>query len=337
MAIINNSQYMDRTSALEQVPFKPNLIGALGFFREQSVGSDAITFDVRENSLFVLEDHLRNTDGKNSLDASQYDIHTMAIPHYPVETAISRNRLAGVRGFGKDTEQAIEAEVAKELVRHGEIHDEHYEFLRSMMVCQGVVATTYYGNISAAAEFGVTRPSVPVDFADTVRLEAQIRAAQQTAKKGLLNGGRIQGWVILAGPEWFDKFVGHADIREGYALKGDSPLRNELGTVANGYSVFRYGNIDVIMYDDSFSKKDGTVVTPLDPAKAVLLPRSVLGSAFFGPVSKLSGVGSMGAKRFASSYRDPKDRYVEMESEQNTLVILEQLGATVELTIAPAP
>ena len=333
MAIINNSQYMDRTAAIEKVPFKPNLIGALGLFREQPVGSDAITFDVRENSLFVLEDHLRNTDGKNALNPDEYDIHTMAIPHYPVETTISRNRLAGVRGFGKDTEQAIEAEVAKELVKHGEIHDEHYEYLRAMMVCQGVIATTYYGNISAATEFGVVRPTKAIDFADTVRLEAQIRAAQQTGKKGLTNGGRVQGWVILAGSEWFDKFVGHADVREGFAFKGESPLRNELGTVANGYSVFRYGNVDVIMYDDQFSKKDGTVVTPLDPAKAVLLPRAVLGSAFFGPVSKLSGVGSMGAKRFASSYRDPKDRYVEMESEQNTLVILEQLAATVELTI----
>lgn len=335
MAIINNSQYMDRTAAIEKVPFKPNLIGALGLFREQPVGSDAITFDVRANSLFVLEDHLRNTDGKNALNPDKYDIHTMAIPHYPVETTISRNRLAGVRGFGKDAEQAIEGEVAKELVKHGEIHDEHYEYLRAMMVCQGVIATTYYGNISAAAEFGVVRPTKVIDFADTVRLEAQLRAAQQTAKKGLTNGGRVQGWVILAGSQWFDKFVGHADVREGFAFKGESPLRNELGTVANGYSVFRYGNVDVIMYDDQFTKKDGTVVTPLDPAKAVLLPRTVLGSAFFGPVSKLSGVGSMGAKRFASSYRDPKDRYVEMESEQNTLVILEQLGATVELTIKP--
>ena len=333
MAIINNSQYMDRTAAIEKVPFKPNLIGALGLFREQPVGSDAITFDVRANSLFVLEDHLRNTDGKNALNPDKYDIHTMAIPHYPVETTISRNRLAGVRGFGKDAEQAIEGEVAKELVKHGEIHDEHYEYLRAMMVCQGVIATTYYGNISAAAEFGVVRPTKVIDFADTVRLEAQLRAAQQTAKKGLTNGGRVQGWVILAGSQWFDKFVGHADVREGFAFKGESPLRNELGTVANGYSVFRYGNVDVIMYDDQFTKKDGTVVTPLDPAKAVLLPRTVLGSAFFGPVSKLSGVGSMGAKRFASSYRDPKDRYVEMESEQNTLVILEQLAATVELTI----
>ena len=335
MAIINNSQYMDRTAAIEKVPFKPNLIGALGLFREQPVGSDAITFDVRENSLFVLEDHLRNTDGKNALNPQQYNIHTMAIPHYPVETTISRNRLAGVRGFGKDTEQAIEGEVAKELVKHGEIHDVHYEYLRAMMVCQGVIATTYYGNISAATEFGVARPTRAIDFADTARLEAQIRAAQQTGKKGLTNGGRVQGWVILAGSQWFDRFVGHADVRAGFASMGESPLRNELGTVANGYSVFRYGNVDVIMYDDQFTKKDGTVVTPLDPAKAVLLPRAVLGSAFFGPVSKLSGVGSMGAKRFASSYRDPKDRYVEMESEQNTLVILEQLGSTVELTIKP--
>lgn len=335
MAIVNNTQVVDRTAAINIVPFKPSLIGSLSFFREKTVGTDSITFDVRDNSLFVLEDHLRNTEGKNALNPEDYNIHTLAIPHYPVETSITRNQLSGLRGFGKETEDAIEGAVADELVRHGEIQDNHYEYLQAMMVCQGVISTTYYGDIDMEAEFEITRTPVPFDFtAGLTNLDAQFRAAQQVSKAGLTNGGRVNGWVVLAGVTWFNEFVGHDSITSSTLLKGDSPLRNELGLVGNGYSIYRFGNIDIILYDDVFTTKAGATVQPLPDNEARLIPRTALGSAFFAPVSKLSGINASGAKRFASSYRDPKDRYVEMESEQNTLVVMEQIASVIELTIA---
>lgn len=335
MTIVNNTQVVDRTTAINIIPFKPSLIGALSLFREKTVGTDSITFDVKDNALFVLEDHLRNTDGKNTLNPEDYDIHTLAIPHYPVETSITRNQLSGLRGFGTDSETAIEAAVATELVRHGEIQDNHYEYLQSLMVCQGVISTSFYGNIDMESEFGVTRTPVAIDFTDGLDMAAQFRAVQKTAKDGLTNGGRVSGWVILAGVTWFNRLMAQDTMSANTLLKGDSPLRNEIGTVGNGYSMYRYGNIDIILYDDVFTTKAGVSVQPLDDAKAVMIPRTVLGSSFFAPVSKLSGINAQGAKRFASSYRDPKDRFVEMESEQNTLVIMEQIGAVVEMTIAP--
>lgn len=334
MAILNNVQVVDRTAAISVIPFKPSLIGALNLFRTETVASDAITFDVKDNSLFVLADHLRNTDGKNALDPTQFDIHTMAIPHYPIETTISRNKLAGLRGFGKETEDAIEAAVSGELERHGEMHDNHYEYLQALMVCQGKIDTKFFGSIDMEDEFGVTRSAQEVDFS-AGELTSQIRKAQATAKKGLTNGGRVQGWVLLAGEDFFNSFMAHGSITSSTQLVGDSPLRNQIGEVAGGYSMYRFGNVDIVLYDDTFTKEDGSVVQPLASDQARLIPRTTLGSAFFGPVSKLSGIGAQGAKRFASSYRDPKDRYVELESEQNTLVVMEQIGAVVELTTAP--
>lgn len=334
MSILNNTQVVDRTAAINFIPFKPSLIGGLSLFREKTVGSDSITFDVKDNALFVLEDHLRNTDGKNALNPEEYDIHTLAIPHYPVETTITRNQLAGLRSFGKDTETAIEAAVATELVRHGEIQDNHYEFLQAQMVCNGIIATTFYGDIDMEAEFGVTRTPVAFDFTAGVDLAAQLRAVQKTSKDALSGGGRVNGWIVLAGVTWFNTFMAHDTLAANTLLQGDSPLRAELGTIGNGYSMYRYGNVDIVLYDDVFSTKAGGSIQPLADEKAVLIPRTALGSAFFAPVSKLSGINAQGAKRFASSYRDPKDRFVEMESEQNTLVVMEQIAAVVELTIA---
>ncbi|WP_323629998.1 major capsid protein, partial [Escherichia coli] len=113
-----------------------------------------------------------------------------------------------------------------------------------------------------------------------------------------------------------------------------NPLRNELGTVANGYTMFRFGNVDVILYDDAFQDKNGNTLTVLAEGKGILVPRTKLGATVYAPASTLSGLGSVGSKRFAQTYRDPKDRYIEVESEQSTLVINEQFGATVEISIA---
>lgn len=332
MAIINNSQYADRTEAINKIPFKPNLLTALGLFGEETVTSDVVTFDERESRLVVLDDHLRNTDKKNGLDPKDYKTHLMPVPHYPIDSTITVKQLKGIRNFDTDVEQAIENAVAEDLEKHVDQHDNHLEYLQAVMVCKGQIATTNFGTIDMFSEFGVTKKTGEIDFADLAALEPQFRAITNQIKKDY-KGGRARGFVLLCGSTFFDSFVKHADIKEGYVIAGqNSPLRNELGEVANGYNTFQYGNITLVQYDDVFTTKTGSV-QPLADGEAVLLPRGLLGNIFFGPVSKLSGVGQSGAKRFASSYRDPKDRYVEMESEQNTLVVLQEIAAVHYLTI----
>lgn len=333
MAIINNSQYVDRTTAINAIPFKPNLISALGLFTEDTVNADSVTFDERENRLVVLDDHLRNVDAKNGIDPKSYKAHLLPIPHYPVESTITVKQLKGIRNFDTDVEQAIESAVAEDLEKHTERHDNHLEYLQAKMICEGQLVTDNFGTLDMFTEFGVTKHTANIDFTDTTALEPQFRAIT-TAMKKAYKGGRLRGYVMLCGADFFSAFVSHADVRDGYVIAGqNSPLRNELGEVANGYVTFQYGNITLVQYDDVFTKSDDSSDQPLADDAAVLLPRGSLGSTFFGPVSKLSGVGASGAKRFASSYRDPKDRYVEMESEQNTLVVLQEIDAVYYLGI----
>lgn len=336
MPILNNSQYVDRTSAIEKIPFQPNLISSLGLFGEQTVTTDAVTFDERDNTLVLLSDHLRNTDGKNVMDDREFKQHVMTIPHYPVEGTITRNQLKGIRNFDSDIEQAIESAVAEELLRHGSRHDNHLEYLQAAMLCAGQLATTNYGTIDMFTEFDVTKKTDEIDFATAEHIEPQFRAITNEIKKDY-TGGRLRGYILLAGQDFFSEFTTHPDIADGYVVAGqNSPLRNELGEVANGYSTFQYGNIMVVQYDDVFRDAAGNSMQPLADDAAVLLPRAALGSTFFGPVSKLSGIGASGARRFASSYRDPKDRYVEVESEQNSLVVLQEISAVHYLSIAEA-
>lgn len=329
--ILNNTDVVDQTQAIERIPFQAGLIGALDLYRDEVVSTDAITFDVRENSLAVLDDHLRNVAQKNSTEDAPYSVHTMAIPHYPIVKTIGREKLAGVRAFGKEAEAVVAQAVAQELERQAERHDVHAEYLKAQMTINGIVDTTHYGQINMATEFSVTRGTQALDPAD---FNASLRAAMAQSKEGLKTGGRVAGYVALVGSGLFEKILGSEDVKTAYQFSqaNGNPLRNELGTVANGYTMFRFGNVDFILYDDQFTNKDGTSIEVIGENDGVLVPRTQIGRVFYAPASTLSGLGSFGSKRFARTYRDPRDRFIEVESEQSTLVINEQYGATVALS-----
>lgn len=331
--LINNGQIVDQTQAIERIPFKPGLIGSLGLYRSDVVRTDVVSFDVRANSLHILDDHLRNVAQKNSTEDEGYALHTLPIPHYPIVKTIGREKLAGVRAFGTESEQIVAGAVAAELERQAELHDVHEEYLKAQMTLNGVVVTAHYGTINMATEFGVTRPTQAFTAATAL---ADIQAAQSKSKAGLQTGGRVAGYVLFASPALFAEIIASDDIKTAYQFSQASgnPLRNELGSVANGYSMFRFGNVDVVLYDDTFVNKAGVAQTVLADGTGVLVPRTVLGSAIYGPASTLSGLGGIGSRRFATSHRDPKDRYVEVESEQSTLILNEQFGATVLITTA---
>ena len=332
MAILNNTQVVDRTSAIERIPFKNGLIGALELYRVEQVRTDNITFDVRENTFAVLDDHLRNVAQKNSTEDAPFKMHTLPVPHYPIVKTLGREKLAGVRGFDKESEQIIGQAIADELEKQAERHDLHEEYLKAQMTLNGKVVTTNYGTIDMATEFGVSRPTQAIRATNVLE---DLQAGMAKSKKGLKTGGRVAGYVLFASPSLFNAIILSEDIKTAYQFSqaNGNPLRNELGSVANGYTMFRFGNVDVILYDDAFQDKEGKVITVLAEGKGVLVPRTKLGATVYAPASTLSGLGKVGSKRFAQTYRDAKDRYIEVESEQSTLVINEQFGATVEISI----
>lgn len=333
MAILNNTQVVDRTEAINLINPVPQLIGSLGVFKAAPVATNVIQFDYKEETFNILSDKQRNTAGKNTMAAESYELHSLPVPYYPIENSLTYTELSGIRGFGIDTERAIEVAVADELERQAVRHDVHNEYLRAAMLLNGEVVTSNFGTINVYTEFNVVRQTQSIDM--TAGVLTGFLAATQKAKKGLKNGSQVRGYVCLCGATFFNTLINSAEVKAAYANSqaNGNPLRNEMGEVMAGYTVFRYGNIDFILYTDEFSNGSGAI-TILADNKAVLFPRATLGNEWYGPVSKLSGIGASGAKRFASSYRDPKDRYVDVESEQNTLILTTQCAASVLINIA---
>ena len=257
MSILNNTQVVDRTEAINLINPVPQLIGSLGVFKAAPVAANVIQFDYKEETFNILSDKQRNTTGKNSMAAESYALHSLPIPHYPIENSLTYTELSGVRGFGTDTERAIEVAVADELERQAVRHDIHNEYLRAAMLLNGQVVTTYFGTIDVYSEFSVTRQTEAVNMTSGVL--SGFLSATQKAKKGLKNGSQVRGYVCLCGATFFNTLINSAEIKAAYANSqaNGNPLRNELGEVMMGYTVFRYGNIDFILYTDEFTNGSG--------------------------------------------------------------------------------
>lgn len=336
--IFNNEVVTDLTDAIEKVPAKPSLIGSLGLFGSEMTAQDSVQFDVKANSLTVLDDSLRNTAQKNAAPESGFDVHVLPLPHYSQSAVVSRQKLAGIRGFNSSTERMVAEAVAEEVERQAERLTLQHEYLMALTLLQGQVDTNAHGLISMSDELGVTRPSVELTDAEGQVL-AGLREAQRASKEGMNGTGRSGGFVLLCGDAMFERLIMTADLQRSYELGmsgSGSPLMNQLGEVGTGYSAFRWGNVDVINYSDTFTRADGSAVTVLADDAAVLVPRTRIGVGYFGPESTLQGLNRGGAKRFARQFTDPKGRFIEVESETNSLFVVHEYGSIVDVSFATA-
>lgn len=331
---LDSNQVVDRTEAINKIPSKPGLIQSLGFFKTRNVAKDTITFDVRDGAVSTLSDKLRSTSDKNTREEQPYDVHTLAIPHFPVESTISRDQIAGVRGFGSDFERSVASALAEHLEDHQSAIDYHVEYQQAKMLFDAQLVTDHYGTYDMATELGVAQGTKTLSYAaegDTLR---QFREMQSAAKSGLLGGG-ARGYYFLAGEEMYEWLLANADVREAMkhtAWQGANPILGEVDQeVAAGYQAFRLGNTTVVLYDDSFTLADGSQDAPLASTAGLFVPRAEIGKQFFGPENTLSGLSGGGQRAFSRTYRDHMDRFVNVNSETNSLPITEAVASTIKV------
>lgn len=331
--LVDNDKVMSRTEAISKIPAKPSLIGSMNFFRTRNVASDYITFDVREGALKVLDDKLRSVADKNTVDDKSFDQHVLKIPHYPVESTITRDQLAGVRSFNAETEKSVASALAEHLSEHREMIDYHHEYQQAKMLFNAQLVTSNFGTYDLAAELGTLQGSQTLSYAAQGDTLKQFRAMQSASKNGLISG-RAQGFYLFAGSDLYEWLLANPDFQRAFEMNswsGANPLMNEFGQVAAGYQAINFGGVTVVMYDDSFTLPDGSQDQVLADAEGLLVPRAQLGKMFFGPENTLQGLSGGGQRAFSRTVVDDLSRFITVQSETNSLPILESVGATIKV------
>lgn len=345
MSIMNSTEVVDRTAAIQKVKRVPTLINSLGVFGStQLVANDSIQFDVaQDGTLYVLQDHLMGVQEKNSTTDENYDIHTLPLMHQSVSKGLTRQMLAGVRSFDKDGEEQLNQAIAKELTKQSNSLDITKEYLLASALINNTVSSNVHGTVDFSTEFSINRPSEDLDNTAQGDLLKGLRSAMKKARSGLNGQGLAQGYTALVSEEMFDFLITSPDLYDAYqngqAFPAGNPLLLNIPEI-QGYSMFRWGNVDFILYDQTFSKRDGTVDQPLAASTGILFPKvtgGTLGQFFAGPNSRIDFQSSPLAERYAYTHMGAKRQHVDVESESNWLPLITAPGAVVDLTFtAPA-
>jgi len=321
-------ELVDYTEELNLIPNTWGLINELGIFRNEPVAQHSITIESKAGTLGVITDQVRgarNLVNKDEVAA----LRSFAIPHFPLDDAISPQDLQGKRAYGTADQAETEAAViARKLARIRMNHAVTMETARAFAITNGAVYApngTVVGNYYA--DFGVTRKEV--DFVlGTTATDVIAKSEEVIAhiQDNILSGESVTSVVALCSPEFFGKLIAQAGIKEAYKFytSTQEPLRRRLGSGL--FRRFEHGGIEFIEYRGSFN---GARLIPANDA--YFLPRGTADMfiSYFSPANKFSHVNTLGEEAYAFTYRDSKDEKIEMQSEHNALHLIRRPAAVV--------
>jgi hypothetical protein len=321
-------ELVDYTEELNLIPNTWGLINELGIFRSEPVAQHSITIESKAGTLGVITDQVRGA--RNLVNRDEVAaLRSFAIPHFPLDDAVSPQDLQGKRAYGTADQAETEAAViARKLARIRMNHAVTMETARAFAITNGAVYApngTVVGNYYS--DFGVTRREV--DFVlGTAGTDVIAKAEEVIAhiQDNILSGESVTSVVALCSPAFFGKLIAQAGIKEAYKFytSTQEPLRQRLGSGL--FRRFEHGGVEFIEYRGSYNG------VPLIPANdAYFVPRGTADMfiSYFSPANKFSHVNTLGEEAYAFSYRDSKDEKIELQTEHNALHLIRRPAAVV--------
>lgn len=325
----------DWTQEISTIQNQWGTIGNLGLFQEIPVAEHVIQFEARQENGGIIVDRVRG-DRSNVAKAYARQIHTIAVPHFPLADAILPKDIQGQRAYGSDN--VVDTLAAKRLEKMDYLRKAHAKTLE-VARAQAIVSGTVYAPNGTVVqnwntEFGVTRTTVAFALASATtdvisKGEAVIAAIQDNA-----GSTDMTGIVGLCSPTFFAALISAPSIKQAYQFYTSSqePLRQRQaaggGAVALGRE-FYFGGILYKEMRDSFNG------TPLIPAgQAFFVPTGTDAFAtYFGPADRFGFVNTLGEQVYLFESMDPNGTAYTLESESNHVSALRRPELVIAATM----
>ena len=316
----------DLTEELNLIPNTWGLLNELGIFREEGVAQNTITVEASEQTISVIPDAVRGARNTVNTDDTR-KIYAFALPHFPLDDYVTPQDLQGKRAYGSDAADTEAAVIARKLERIRRNHAVTLEAARTFAITNGAVYApngTVVGNYYTT--FGITRKEV--DFVlgtPGTSVNSKIEEVIAHIQDNTLSGEVVTGVVMLCSPEFFNKLIEHAAIKEAYKYYASvqEPLRQRTTGL---YRRFMHAGIEFIEYRGSYN---GQRLIPAGDAYALPMGTADTFITYFGPANKLSLVNTIGQPAYVFQYRDPKDEGILLQSESNHLSLVRRPGSVV--------
>lgn len=322
--LVNPFKVSDWTEELLVVPNMYGMIQQMGLFDVEGVATHSVSFEEINQSLGLVGDRPRGERNNVSKDYTR-KIRSYAIPHFPLDDAISPRDIQGKAaygGSGTGVPEVLDQVRARKLERIRRSHAQTLEIARVKTLTTGAIYApngTVAGNFYT--DFAVTRKEV--DFVlGTGTTEVLLKNEEVIAhmQDNLFTGDIVTNVIGLASPEFFSKYITQAGVKAAYSQydSAQEPLRNRLGTGIN--RTFTHGGVTLVEYR-GFAP-DGTAFIPAGDCYFIPLGTQDVFKTYFGPAERFDTVNTIGVEAYMFEFMNQTNTEILLQSETNFINML---------------
>lgn len=350
----NGQKVTDWTEEVNDIDNQYGMLNGTDLFAGKGTSQTSILFDKTTNQILLLPQSSRNAGPASKGTDRKNETFSLALPYYLHQDYISPSDIQGYRAVGTpDSEESLATVRADKMEDMRLAADQTREFMKIAAV-KGQTKDAYGNTIADMfGTLGVT--PLEVDFllgTNGTSIVNKIAQLKRLVAKNAKTGGKIGKIEVMVTPEFFDALISHPNIRESYlhyaakpqsdVHRGDLQRFEAWGVV----DTFETNGIIFYTYDAEFTKDDGDGTTTVirgvganagdrdtGTKEGFTIVRGMRGlyKGVFGPANTLSGANSVGSEIMLSEYRDPKDKFHEMELEMANLYYMSRPQLSVRV------
>lgn len=360
----NGNKVTDWTEEVNEIDNQYGLMNAKGLFVGQGTSQESIIFDKNYVTRTLLPQVSKRGGEHSKGKDRKVDTFAIPLPYFNHQDYVTPQDIQGWRQAGTPDQPKL---LATAIADKWEDMRADFDQTKEYMKCRAITGKTVdpQGNTIADMFTVLDFTQLTIDFElsnAAADIDGTIAALKRLVAKNAKAGGRIGRIEVMVTPEFFDALVAHPKLREAYlcyqasapsdTIRADLARFEEWGVVDTfvhkGLMFYSYdaefavestgaGSVDGIQTVTAFESLDASGAVVKDFANdqggyTIVNGMSGAYRAYFGPANTLSGANSVGQEMFAYQYRDPKDKYHELELESAPLYILTKPQLSVKVT-----
>jgi hypothetical protein len=320
------------TSAIDNLPPRPDRITKLGIFADSSLTANNAMIEVRNNSLVLIPTSAWTAPAPSGSEISR-KVKSVIIPRTAWMDSVLAIDVMGVRKFGTDNiYETVQERVLDKLQQARDNFDATNEF-RQLSALKGVVmdADGVTPLFNCHDFFGITPKVANFAFSvTTTDIRKTVREVKRHIEKNLF-GETVTGYRAFVGSSFFDSLVAHKSIQD--ALLGWQAAQVLLKDTRS--SGFEIEGVVFEEYTGKVSTPDGTgVYSFIEPDKGVIVPLGTRNTfkRYLSPAALIDTVNTLGKPYYAWQTPRPDKMGIDIHVESNTLPICLRPQLLVSLT-----
>lgn len=313
------------TLAINQTPYVPGRIGALGLYTEEGINTTSAMVELEGESLSLVPAGERGAPGQN-VTGNQRSMVPVRTVHLPQTAAILADEVQNVRPFGEENDvQAVQQVVTKRLAKMRRRIDATIEYHKlggiKGQVLDANGSTVLYDFFQI---FGLSKSTLDMALDSDATKVLQMVLTAKRMSEDKLGGAMMTGWRALCSAEFFDALTGHKGVVDAFNFY-NAQVRSQ-----DKRSGFMFGDV---VWEEYRGKVGGVDFVPA--GKALLVPEGVADMFVvnYAPADYMETANTNGLPYYAKQELTRMSKGVELESQSNPVCINSRPTAVIELSI----